>query len=159
MDWPDWRQSIESAEWVKNHRPAPNPLCFSQGGAWGWKPDWVLSVRFSAQHGKNQGLSWCFLFLLSVFFCYRDAVRKCCFSAPLDSDRCDKKLRVLDSPFFFLSCSVSQKSRGKKHACGSARDGQGVGQPLEQKSRCRSLPKNSKILMFWPTNRLQMCSV
>lgn len=32
-DWPDWRQSVESAERVKSHRPAPNPLYFSQSGA------------------------------------------------------------------------------------------------------------------------------
>lgn len=31
----------------------------------------------------------------------------------------------------------------------------GVGHPLVQKSRCRSVPKNSKIPMLWPTGRLQ----
>lgn len=32
-DWPDWRHSTESAEWVRSHKPAPSPLCSSRGGA------------------------------------------------------------------------------------------------------------------------------
>lgn len=47
------------------------------------------------------------------------------------------------------------REREKFRLVGLERGGQGVGHPLVQKSRCRSEPKNSKILMFWPTGSLQ----
>lgn len=78
-DWPDWRQSVESAEWVKSHRPAPNPLYFSQGGALRMKTRLGCStytVPHAAWRIRPEGRS---LSLFHFRICNRDPVRKCCF--------------------------------------------------------------------------------
>lgn len=80
-DWPDWRQSIESAEWVKSHRPAPNPLCFSQGGAPRMKTR--LVAPHTAWRIRLRGRSLSFSPLLRI--CKRDTARKSCFRTSLDS--------------------------------------------------------------------------
>lgn len=83
-DWPNWRHSTESAEWVRSHRPAPNPLYFSQGGALRMKtrfgaPDTVPHTAWRIR------LEGCFLSLL-LHISNRDAVRKCWFRTWLESE-------------------------------------------------------------------------
>lgn len=152
-DWPDCRRSAESAERVRSHRPAPNPLYCSQGGALRMKTR--LGAADTVPHTvwriRPKG---CFLSLL-LHISTRETVRKCWFRTCLDSELIGVTGNIggLRSQQRALQCNPEKEE--KNQACGSERDCQGVGHPLVQKSRCRSLPKNSKIPMLWPTGRLQ----
>lgn len=138
--------TAQTAEWVRSHRPAPNPLYFSQGGALRMKTR--LGAQDTVPHTVWRiRLEGCFLSLL-CHISNRDTMRKCWFKTWPDSE-----LKVYVNSG--MDCSVTLREREKNPACGSARGCQGVGHPLVQKSRCRSLPKNSKIPMLWPTGRLQ----
>lgn len=73
-DWPGRRQSVESAEWVKSHRPAPNPLYLSRGGALGMKTR--LGVSYPVKKNGH-----CLVFVSFVSHLLKedsDRYGKCC---------------------------------------------------------------------------------
>lgn len=97
------------------------------------------------------------LFRPLLYICKRDTTRKCCFRTSQVSVLIGATVNTegLHSQTCELQFSSERESKKKNQTCGSVRGCQGVEHALAQKSRCRSLPKNSKILMFWPTGRLQ----
>lgn len=152
-DWPGRRQSVESAEWVKSHRPAPNPLYLSRGGALGMKTR--LGVSYPVKKNGH-----CLVFVSFVSHLLKedsDRYGKCCIRSSPTLICVTARERSVPALATAQAAAFLGASGGeKKQTCGFGERLTGRwGPPPVQKSRCRSLPKNSKILMFWPTGRLQ----
>lgn len=163
-DWPGWQhteQNLQSE--LKVTGLLHNPLYFSQGGVQRMKTrQSPHAVPYTAYRIKPKG---CCLFLpFSLHICReeeeKNTARKCCFRTLQECNRCDRHhWRVAFT--IAKACRVAWKTgekaseRKRNLVCGCARGCQGVGHPLVQKSRCRSLPRNSKILRFCPKGRLQ----
>lgn len=149
-DWPVWRHSSGSAEWVRSHRPAPNPLCLSSG--WGTvdgnqigRPAYssTCSVKSKARRMLDASLAW-------------HQEQRCgnprWFRTWLDPDL---KSVTGNGPGFRFAVPLTAAREREVRLVARWEADKGVGHPLVQKSRCRSAPKNSKIPMLWPTGRLQ----
>lgn len=141
----------ESAEWVKSHRPASQSIVFQPG--WGAEDEnqtvstcCSLHTQHTESSPKDAACFFPFLFTFVEEKKKKNTTRKCCFRTLQECNRCDRHhWRVAFT--IAKACSVTWKTgekaseRKRNLVCGSARGCQGVGHPLVQKSRCRSLPK------------------
>lgn len=140
----------ESAVWVKSRRSSFTIYCVSaRVGLRGWKPD-RLHMLFLTQHTESSPKDAAWFFLFSLHVCSKKKKKK---AGSVASGHCGNVIGVTDatewlhSKLQWLAAILGEgkdREMERNLVCGSVRGCQGVGHPLVQKSRCRSLPKKFK---------------